>query len=801
MYGWRSYLLIQRRIAPRRLGEFSLGKMRLRTKFLLSLLAISAGLTSATLFIVRYNVQNQVRDSLRIDLQNSVNTYQNFDLQRNDSLTHSAALLANLPNVRALMTTRDPATIQDASADVWRQSGSDLLVFASGSGDVLGIQTSASGFDRATAEALLDRSLVHKLTRDWWLGNGHLFQVWIQPIYLGTAAEGDRIGLLILGDEVDQDAAKQFGSLADGEVAFYCGDTIVASTLTPEQQSALAKQLQKTPSDQPSLSQEVKLGRERYLGTTLSLSPGSGPPVSISVLKSFDKATSFLTALNRVLLGLGLLSILAGSILVFIISHTFTRPLDDLVRGVRALDSGDFNYPLGTAGGDEVAEVTATFDRMRTNLQKTLTEQKQLEQRLRQAHKMEAIGRLAGGVAHDFNNLLTIIRGHGDILLERATGSDRHGLEQIQKAANRAVSMTRQLLAFSRMQMLEPRILDLNAVVADMGKMLPRLIGEHIEFSFNPGAQLFTVKADPGQVEQVILNLVVNARDAMPQGGTISVRTSNVSLDQAQASLRSPMTPGDYVLLSVSDTGLGMDEKTKALIFEPFFTTKEVGKGTGLGLATVYGVVKQSGGFIWVESSPGNGTSFEIYLPKAQGKPSEMERETKLPSSSRGSETILVVEDESGVRELACAFLKVSGYAVLEAKDGLDALDVVSRHQGKIDLVLADVVMPRMSGPDLVTRLRTIRPDTRAILMTGYAEYSGSDSQQVSPQAHVLQKPFSIGSLVSGSCRARSGGSRDHQPESREYERCLDQQIQPGTSLSDAGSASTCSPDLSNYSG
>ncbi len=724
--------------------------MRLRTKFLLSLLAISAGLTSATLFIVRYSVQKQVHESLQVDLQNSVKTYQSFDLQRDDALTHSAALLANLPNVRALMTTRDAATIQDATADVWRQSGSDLLVFASGAGKVLGIQTGSPGFDRSTAEALLTRSLVTKSNRDWWLGSGHLFQVWIQPIYLGTAAEGDRIGLLVLGYEVDQFAAKQFGGLAASEVAFYSGDTIIASTFAPAQQSALALQLRKTTSDRPSLSQEVQLGNERYLASTLTLSSGSGAAVSLSVLKSFDKATSFLTALNRVLLALGLVSVLAGSILVFLISHTFTRPLESLVRGVRALDSGDFDYPLETAGGDEVAEVTATFDRMRANLQKTLTEQKQLEQRLRQAHKMEAIGRLAGGVAHDFNNLLTIIRGHGDILLDRAAaaGSDRHSLEQIQKAANRAVSMTRQLLAFSRMQVLEPRIVDLNLVVADMGKMLPRLIGEHIEFSFNAGANLFMVKADPSQVEQVILNLVVNARDAMPGGGTISVTTSNSVFDQAQALQRSPMTPGEYVLLSVSDTGHGMDEKTKALIFEPFFTTKEVGKGTGLGLATVYGVVKQSGGFIWVESSPGRGTTFEIYLPKAQGKASEMEKEAKPLPSTRGSETILVVEDESGVRELACAFLKVSGYAVLEAKDGLEALDVASQHQGKIDLVLADVVMPRMSGPDLITRLKEIRPETKALLMTGYAEYSETDSQMSRPQCHILQKPFSIASLV-----------------------------------------------------
>jgi two-component system, cell cycle sensor histidine kinase and response regulator CckA len=484
--------------------------------------------------------------------------------------------------------------------------------------------------------------------------------------------------------------------------------------------------------------------------TSVRLSPEGGPAVSLTILKSLDRATSFLNALNRVLLGLGVLSVLAGSALVFLISDTFTRPLANLVGGVHALEQGDFGYALESTSGDEVAEVTAAFDRMRTNLRESLHGQRQLEERLRQAHKMEAVGRLAGGVAHDFNNLLTIIRGHGDLLLDRPDldSSQRHSLDQIQRASGKAVSMTRQLLAFSRMQVLQPRVLDLNAVVTDMGKMLPRLIGEHIEYVFLPEPKLGAVKADPGQIEQVILNLVVNSRDAMPNVGTITVRTRNVSMDEAEARKHPPMTAGHYVLLSIADNGEGMTAETKAHIFEPFFTTKEVGKGTGLGLATVYGVVKQSGGFVWVESAPGKGATFEIYLPQVTETLSKADVEAKPAAIPRGSETILVVEDEPDVRDLACEFLKVSGYSVLEARNGLEAVELLARHSGTIHLVLSDMVMPKMGGAELAERLRTIRPDTKVVLMSGYSEYFNGPRDQNASPAVILQKPFSRSSLV-----------------------------------------------------
>jgi nitrogen-specific signal transduction histidine kinase/CheY-like chemotaxis protein len=403
-------------------------------------------------------------------------------------------------------------------------------------------------------------------------------------------------------------------------------------------------------------------------------------------------------------------------------------------------------------------------------MEKSQDEQRQLEERLRQAHKMEAVGRLAGGVAHDFNNLLTIILGNSDLLIDRE-GSDnfhRRCVEQIQKAAGRAVSMTRQLLAFSRMQVLQPRVIELNTIVVEMGKMLPRLIGEHIEFVFFPDPKLASVKADPGQIEQVILNLAVNARDAMPNGGNLTVATSNISMDEGEAGKRPPMTPGQYVLLSVKDTGHGMDEATKTHIFEPFFTTKEVGKGTGLGLATVYGVVKQSGGFIWVISSPGKGTTFEIYLPQASGPVSKPDLETKPSAIPSGSETILVTEDEAGVRELACQFLRVKGYTVLEAKDGHEALEIAARYSGTIHLLLSDMVMPKMNGDELADRLKMVRSNIRVAFMSGYSEFSRGEMGNQFPHAPILQKPFSPATLVGIVRQALTESATDQSAETME---------------------------------
>lgn len=723
--------------------------VRLRTKFLLSLVAITAALSAATLLIVSYRVKQQARKGLGEDLATSVKTYQIFDAQREDALERSAALLASFPRLKALMTT-DAETIQEESGDFLNLSGSDLLVLAGRTGELLALQPEGGGLSRNRAQQFVRASLQRGEAK-WWYGGGHLYEVWIQPISLSADSN---LGYLVVGHEINHAATHDFSSLAASEIAFEYAGAIVASTLPADLQSRLQQKLTdagRTSSlgaSGASGQRDLRLGREEFLASTVSLSGAGGPAVSLTVLKSLDRATSYVSVLNRVLLLIGLLSVLAGSILVYLISDTFTRPLASLVAGVRALDSGDYTYPLAGQGGDEVSEVTGAFVRMRANLHKTQGDQRQLEERLRQAHKMEAVGRLAGGVAHDFNNLLTVINGNSDLLLERDGADDFHRrcVEQIQKAARRAVGMTRQLLAFSRMQVLQPRIMDLNSVIAEMGKMLPRLIGEHIEYEFLADRDLPSIKADAGQIEQVVMNLAVNARDAMPEGGKLVVRTASVVLDEAAAALHPPVGPGAYVVLSVQDNGCGMDEDTKAHIFEPFFTTKEVGKGTGLGLATVYGIVKQSGGFICVESSRSRGATFDVYLPHAHGAVSAAESEPKAPSIPRGSETILVVEDEGGVRELACQFLRAKGYSVVEARDGMEALELAGHHGGTIQLVLTDVVMPRLSGAEMARRLKPILPDAKFVFMSGYAQYSNGD-HAVLP-GPVLQKPFSAASLV-----------------------------------------------------
>jgi nitrogen-specific signal transduction histidine kinase/ActR/RegA family two-component response regulator len=373
-----------------------------------------------------------------------------------------------------------------------------------------------------------------------------------------------------------------------------------------------------------------------------------------------------------------------------------------------------------------------------------ITERKRLEQQLLQSQKMEAIGRLAGGVAHDFNNVLTAIMGYSELLL-RGTGSEesrRRNTEQIKKAAERAASLTSQLLAFSRRQVLTMRVLDLNDVVAVLEPMLRRLIGEDIALVTVPGRALERTKADVGQIEQVIMNLVVNARDAMPRGGTLTIETTNVELDQAYMDRHGLVPPGAYVKLAVSDTGCGMDAETQSHIFEPFFTTKEPGKGTGLGLSTVYGVIKQSGGYIWVYSEPGQGTTFKVYLPRVDEAVTAIAPHAVSAESPRGTETVLLVEDDEGVRELAGGALERSGYSVLMACGGEEALLLSGRHAGAIHLLVTDVVMPGIGGRELAERLVPLRPDMKVLYMSGYTDDAVVRYGVLVEEAAYLQKPF-----------------------------------------------------------
>ena len=383
--------------------------------------------------------------------------------------------------------------------------------------------------------------------------------------------------------------------------------------------------------------------------------------------------------------------------------------------------------------------------RVRLVVAQDITERRLLEQQFRQAQKMEAVGRLAGGVAHDFNNLLMVIKGHTELLLNAVPSPEQatRKIEQIERAADRATTLTRQLLAFSRMQLLQPRVMNLNGVVEDMGKLLPRLIGEDIELVLRTVADLGAIRADASQMEQVIMNLAVNARDAMPGGGRLLIETSNEELDSAYSAVHPAIQKGSYVLLAVSDNGTGMDAETQAHIFEPFFTTKEQGKGTGLGLATVYGVVKQSGGFIWVYSELGKGTCFKIYLPRVDQPVEKMGSTKTYAEAPRGTGTILLTEDEQDVREVAREFLESGGYTVIEARNGAEAKELVAKHQGDIDLLVTDMVMPGMTGQELGAFLRQKRAGLPVLFMSGYSEHAAAESLVEDASIRLLTKPFS----------------------------------------------------------
>ena len=716
-----------------------LRNLRLRTKFLLSMVLVTTFLTGLAFLVIRRMVQDQARQELSASANKCLVMFEILQHQRQAAMSRKADLLAT----SAYLTDDDVNSFLDSTDNPFDTSGNDLMALADANGKIVALHSAHSDTSAQSIEPLLQSSLSRKRTSDWWFNQDRLYQVELQPIRaLGTDAQGPS-PTVIVGQELDEHAIRDLSHLLSSEVAVRFSDHIV-STFDSYREAELAAQLASHSSPD-----EITLGNERYFASSVQLGQDQPGGATLIVLHSDAETMAFLRRLNHLLLQIGLFAVLAGAILAYLISDTITQPLASLVQGVKALEKGDYHYRLRVYGGDEVAKVTYAFDRMRHTLQSNETERQQLEEQLRQSQKMEALGRLAGGVAHDFNNLLTIIKGHSELLLERLNVSDsvyKSG-EQIHKAADRASSLTRQLLVFSRRQVLQPKVLDLNLLVTEMDKLLRRLIREDVEFTFLPGDGLTSVKTDPGQIEQVLMNLTVNACDAMPRGGKLTIATHNVVVDSNYAQTRPGLIPGSYVLLSTTDTGCGMDAKTQAGIFEPFFTTKEVGKGTGLGLSTVYGIVKQSSGFIWVQSAPGKGSCFEVYLPQVQGKgDAATEKAVSLPSVPDAL-TVLVVEDDDSVRELAARFLDTVGYRVITAKDGVEALQFANELGPAIGALLTDVVMPRMRGTELATRLANLLPDIKVIFMSGYLEHM-EESQNAIDDSLFLEKPFTRESLI-----------------------------------------------------
>jgi two-component system, cell cycle sensor histidine kinase and response regulator CckA len=421
--------------------------------------------------------------------------------------------------------------------------------------------------------------------------------------------------------------------------------------------------------------------------------------------------------------------------------------LDDETLAIRAVQEGAQDYLVKGQMDHHLLKKSIRYGIERKRAEEGM---RILEEQLRQLQKMEAIGQLAGGVAHDFNNLLTIIRGYIELSLSGLKEGDplKGNLDEAFQAAERAANLTRQLLAFSRRQMMEMKLLDLNLLLSDLQKMLCRIIGEDIELVTFLEKDLGGIKADPGQIEQVILNLAINSRDAMKQGGKLTIETANVELDEKYARNHISVKPGRYVLLAVTDTGIGMTVEVKKQVFEPFFTTKEQGRGTGLGLAMAYGIVKQSGGNIWAYSEPGQGTTFKVYLPRVNESLDELRESRPEEKLSGGTETILVVEDEEALRKFSALVLRKQGYRVLESPHGNDAFHACRQYREPIHVLLTDVVMPGMSGPELAERLVAIHPETKVLYMSGYADNAIVRHGILDKKTDFLQKPFTMERLT-----------------------------------------------------
>ncbi|MBA7527423.1 Sensor histidine kinase RcsC [subsurface metagenome] len=453
----------------------------------------------------------------------------------------------------------------------------------------------------------------------------------------------------------------------------------------------------------------------------------------------------------RTILILGLANIFLSILIGLFITRSICNPIKILRNLADEISKGNFDIKVDIKSSDEIGQLTNSFNIMAEDLrihhsyldrliegrtaelrnaneklQQEINDRKRMEEQLRQAQKLESVGRLAGGVAHDFNNLLTTIIGYSELISTEQNLDDttKEGIQEIRSSAERAAALTQQLLAFSRKQVLQPQIIDLNSLITKLGKMLRRLIGEDIDLITELDSSLgHNIKADPGQLEQVIMNLVVNARDSMPEGGTITIETQGLYLDESYHQQHPQVTPGNYLLLAVSDTGHGMDEETRNHIFEPFYTTKGVGEGTGLGLSTVYGIVKQSGGFIWVYSEPEQGTTFKIYLPRLAATKKQQENLPDKLDPMGGTETILLVEDEESLRKLALKILKRLGYSVVEATDGMDALEIVNKEDHpEIDLLVTDVIMPKMGGKELSEKLFEEYPKLKVLFICGYTD-------------------------------------------------------------------------------
>jgi signal transduction histidine kinase len=574
-----------------------LPRLRLRTRFLLSMLLITAALTTTSLFLVQRSIRNNVRQSIAVNLRNSVAAFQDFRHERETMLTSDVALLADLPITRAIMTSPDPVTIQDASQDVSQIAASDLFVMVDRKGQVVAVHTKTPGFTKEAAEKYFQQSLDEERgeTSHWWLGDHHLYQTFIQPIYRGSRTDGTLLGFLVIGYEIDDRLAAEVSKVAGSQVAFSCGNEIVGTTLMPPQTEggSIEALIAGTAHDDP---RDIEIGSERFLATSLVLSGSRSTPVRLSVLGSYDQATKFVDQLNRYLLLLGLAAIIVGSVLVFVISHTFTRPLGSLVAGVRALEGGDFHHPLDSRGGDEVAELTRAFDRMRASLLKS-------QRDLLESEQLATIGRMASSISHDLRHSLAAIVANSEFLCDsHLTPVQREELyQEVRTGVNLMTDLIDSLLEFARTrESLNPAYANV-AETIQRSVLAVRLHPRHHNRAIDVlcGTQV-SGWFDQRKLERALYNLLLNACEAAPPlGGKVEVTAAEVA---------------GTITISVADNGPGIAESIQDRLFHPFVSYGKE-NGTGLGLAVVQKIVQDHGGEIVVERTVQGRTVFRIVLP------------------------------------------------------------------------------------------------------------------------------------------------------------------------------------------
>jgi signal transduction histidine kinase len=568
----------------------------LKTKFILAFALILATLTSITLLLVQYRVQIHVRQDISQGLHNSVVTFQNLQQQRESTLERSAALLATLPPLKALMTSGDKATIQEASGAFWNLTGSQLFVLADRSGSVAALHTTTPGFTQSEAQKSLQHSLVTGESRDWWFGNGRLFEVFLQRIYFGSPEEGTPIGIVAMGYEIDSSLASDVSRAASGEVAVQYDKKIVVSTLPVASRADFVSHISGLVStDAHPL--EIQLGSERFLATSVQLSSENSVPVTLTVLKSFDEASAFLTSLNRWIVLVGVAGVLAGGGLVFFVATTFTRPLNQLVAGVRALEEGDFDYPLKVQGRDEVSTLTSTFHRMRVRLQET-------QRQLLDSERLATIGRMASTISHDLRHPLTAILAYAEFLGEgNLSQAERHDFtEEIRIAVNRMTDEISSLLGLSKqrepLHLIHAQVEAIIERAIQSVKVLPDFASIAITFRSEEKCEGWF---DPAKVERVMLNLLFNACEAVsPNSGKIKV---------------SSRVTEKGIEIRVADNGPGIPESIRGNLFQPFVSYGKE-KGTGLGLTVVQKIMQDHGGEVCVERTDASGSTFKLLFPE-----------------------------------------------------------------------------------------------------------------------------------------------------------------------------------------